>query len=247
MEQTLRLKNLRLLESRKALDSLPKGKLLINTINAHSYNVALKDKDFARALLQGDVLLPDGAGVVLACKWLRSVSKPINRIAGWDLFVHHMAQLKETGGTAFFLGASQETLRLVAEQCAKEYPGVRVATFSPTFKDEFSAEDSQAMVDAINEANPDVVWIGMTAPKQEKWAYAHFHEMKINCHVCCIGAVFGFFSKTRKRAPKIMQRYGLEWLFRLLVEPRRLWKRYLIGNFLFLYNLLTKEWMAKVA
>lgn len=247
MGTAFRLKYLRLLESKEDLDNLPKGKLLINTINAYSYNVALKDPRFAEALTGGDVLLPDGASVVLACRWVKGVSRPKGRIAGWDLFVHHMQRLNLTGGTAFFLGSSEETLRHIVSQAAEVYPRISVATYSPPFKDEFSPEDSAAMVAAVNEAHPDVVWIGMTAPKQERWTYAHFHELEVNCHVGCIGAVFGFFAKTRKRAPRFMQEYSLEWLFRLFCEPRRLWKRYIFGNFLFVYNLLTKEFPAKNA
>lgn len=102
MGTAFRLKYLRLLESKEDLDNLPKGKLLINTINAYSYNVALKDPRFAEALTGGDVLLPDGASVVLACRWVKGVSRPKDRIAGWDLFVHHMQRLNQTGGTAFF-------------------------------------------------------------------------------------------------------------------------------------------------
>ena len=89
----LNLKNIDILESRGALGALPKGKLLINTINAHSYNTALKDKAFAEALTKGDVLIPDGASIVMACKFLKAKSRPTERIAGWDLFVHEMGKL----------------------------------------------------------------------------------------------------------------------------------------------------------
>ena len=89
----LKLKELSLLTSRRELSSLPDGKLLINTINAHSYNTALKDSLFAEALTKGDVLIPDGASVVMACRWLKAKSQPVERIAGWDLFVHEMDRL----------------------------------------------------------------------------------------------------------------------------------------------------------
>ena len=104
-------------------------------------------------------------------------------------------------------------------------------------KPEFSEEDNRAIVEAINKANPDLLWIGMTAPKQEKWAYTHWHELKIHCHCGTIGAVFDFYAGTVKRAPAWWQRHSLEWCYRLLKEPRRMWKRYIIGNLLFMWNI----------
>lgn len=96
-----RLKNLVILEKRENLGILPKRKLLINTINAHSYNTAQKDKLFAEALQRGDVLIPDGASIVKACRWLDARSKPTERIAGWNLFEFEMNKLNSTGGKCF--------------------------------------------------------------------------------------------------------------------------------------------------
>ena len=93
------------------------------------------------------------------------------------------------------------------------------------------------MVEAVNNADPDLLWIGMTAPKQEKWAYCHWKELNIHCHCGTIGAVFDFYAGTAKRAPIWWQNNGLEWLYRLLKEPRRMWRRYIIGNTLFLWNI----------
>ena len=100
---------------------------------------------------------------------------------------------------------------------------------------------NQAMVDAINAANPDLMWIGMTAPKQEKWTFSHWKEMNIHCHVGTVGAVFDFFAGTVKRAPNWMQNSGLEWLFRLIQQPKRMWRRYLIGNVEYIYNIIKHE------
>ena len=100
----------------------------------------------------------------------------------------------------------------------------------------------QGIIEAINRANPDLLWIGMTAPKQEKWTYTHWKELDIHCHVGTIGAVFDFFAGTVERAPLWWQEHGLEWLYRLLKEPKRMWRRYIIGNTLFLKNVV-KEMM----
>ena len=226
--------------SKAELASLPEGKLLINTINAHSFNTAKKDKLFAEALTNGDVLIPDGVSIVKACRRIKAKSQPKERIAGWDLFEFEMSKLEKKGGTVMFMGSSQKVLDLIVKRAAKVYPHLKVVTYSPPYKPEFSDEDNTAIIEAINNANPDLLWIGMTAPKQEKRTYSHGKEMNIHCHVGTIGAVFDFFAGTVERAPIWWQEHGLEWLYRLLKEPKRMWRRYIIGNTLFLWNM-TKE------
>ena len=235
-----RLKTLTILGSKAELASLPDGKLLINTINAHSFNTAKKDRLFAEALTNGDALIPDGVSIVKACKWIKAKSQPKERIAGWDLFEFEMGKLEKTGGTVMFMGSSQKVLDLIVKRATVDYPHLKVVTYSPPYKPEFSDEDNKAIINAINAANTDLLWIGMTAPKQEKWTYSHWKELNIHCHVGTIGAVFDFFAGTVERAPMWWQEHGLEWLYRLLKEPKRMWRRYIIGNALFLWNM-TKE------
>ena len=275
-----RLKNLNILGSKAELAALPEGKLLINTINAHSYNTARKDELFAEALTNGDVLIPDGVSIVKACRWIKAKSLPKERIAGWDLFSFEMENLErkqcgmlnvECGAnnssldnsqsaladnpkfkiqnsefrspqrTVMFMGSSQKVLDLIVKRAAKVYPHLKIVTYSPPYKPEFSEEDNKAIIDAINAVDPDLLWIGMTAPKQEKWTYSHWEELDIHCHVGTIGAVFDFFAGTVERAPMWWQRHGLEWLYRLLKEPKRMWRRYIIGNALFLWNMLKEK------
>ena len=302
-----RLKNLNILGSKAELAALPEGKLLINTINAHSYNTARKDELFAEALTNGDVLIPDGVSIVKACRWIKAKSLPKERIAGWDLFEFEMNKLEECGMknvecgvsgeecgmnnssldnsssasadhscsgkrlyepsaklkilalasvstsraqnskfrerplTVMFMGSSQKVLDRIVKRAAEVYPHLKIVTYSPPYKPEFSEEDNKAIVEAINAADPDLLWIGMTAPKQEKWTYSHWEELDIHCHVGTIGAVFDFFAGTVERAPIWWQRHGLEWLYRLLKEPKRMWRRYIIGNTLFLWNMLKEK------
>ena len=279
----LKLKELKIIESKDELKAILDGKVLINTINAHSYNTAQKDELFAEALKNGDYLIPDGASIVMACRWLNAKSQPKGRIAGWDLFVHEMNRINEecrmkneelkkqcsaTVGKAdeeccdinrcnnnssfnlhssfkkkvMFLGSSEEVLAKIRQEASYIYHNIEVVTYSPPYKAEFSDEDNIAMVEAINNANPDLLWIGMTAPKQEKWVYEHWDELDIHCHVGTIGAVFDFFAGTVRRAPEWWQKHGLEWLYRLLSEPRRMWRRYLIGNVLFLWNIIKEKY-----
>ena len=246
----LKLSELKIVESKAALKDIPEGKVLINTINAHSFNTAQKDELFAVALAKGDYLIPDGASIIKACKWLKANSQPKERIAGWDLFSFEMnalerksAQQKVNGGKrlkVMFMGSSERVLSLIRERAAKDNPSLDVVTYSPPYKPEFSDEDNAAIIKAINDADPDLLWIGMTAPKQEKWTYTHWKELNIHCHVGTIGAVFDFYAGTAQRAPKWWQEHSLEWLYRLIKEPKRMWRRYVIGNPLFLWNI-TKE------
>lgn len=243
-----RLKDLNILGSKVELALLPEGKLLINTINAHSYNTARKDSLFAEALMNGDVLIPDGVSIVKACRWIKAKSQPKERIAGWDLFSFEMDKLERESvkcemlkKTVMFMGSSQKVLDLIVKRAAEVYPHLKVVTYSPPYKSEFSDEDNKAIIEAINAADPDLLWIGMTAPKQEKWTYSHWEELDIHCHVGTIGAVFDFFAGTVERAPMWWQRHGLEWLYRLLKEPKRMWRRYIIGNALFLWNMLKEK------
>ncbi|MDD6536986.1 MAG: WecB/TagA/CpsF family glycosyltransferase [Prevotella sp.] len=239
----MKLKDLDILTSRAELAKLPEGKLLINTINAFSYDNARKDVLFSEALQKGDVLIPDGISIVKACRFLNAKSQPKERIAGWDLFVYEMEKLNRVGGKVMFLGSSDAVLNLIRRRVAEKYPKIEVDTYSPPYKPEFSDEDNEAMISAINHSNPDLLWIGMTAPKQEKWAYTHLDRLDVHCHIGTIGAVFDFFAGTVKRAPERWQRAGLEWLYRLLSEPRRMWRRYFIGNAKFIYYIMVEKIM----
>lgn len=234
------IKTLPLLKSKSDLSSLPEGKLLINTINANSYNMAQKDSEFAEALLNGDVLIPDGEGIVKAVRWLRG--ETIERIAGWDLFQFEMDKLNKKGGKCFFLGSSEKTLSLIKEKTKEIYPNILVETYSPPYRPKPSEEESKTMTNVVNTANPDLLWIGMTAPKQEKWAYKHLNELNINCHIGTIGAVFDFFAGTVQRAPVWWQNHSLEWLYRFIKEPKRMWRRYLIGNIKFIIYIFKEKY-----
>ena len=240
----IKLKELNIVESKKDLQIIPQGKILINTINAHSYNTAKNDELFAEALIKGDYLIPDGASIVKACRWIKAKSRPKERIAGWDLFEFEMRRLNENQNEnenkkrVMFMGSSEKVLELIRKKAAEVYPNIEVVTYSPPYKPEFSDEDNRAIINAINDANPDLLWIGMTAPKQEKWTYSHWNELNIHCHVGTIGAVFDFFAGTYKRAPQWWQDHSLEWLYRLIKEPKRMWKRYVLGNPLFLWNIM---------
>ena len=205
----LRLSDLDILESKDVLKDIPEGKKLINTINAHSFNTAQNDELFAEALKCSDYLIPDGASIVKACRWLGCKSQPKERVAGWDLFEFEMCRLNGKGGRCMFMGSSPKVLGLIVERAREVYPNIEVVTYSPPYKSEFTEEDNKAIIAAIN----------------------------IHCHVGTIGAVFDFFAGTYQRAPRWWQEHSLEWLYRLIKEPKRMWRRYVVGNPLFLLNI----------
>ena len=220
------------------LQEISQSKVLINTLNAYSFNTVENDADFQDALLHSDVLLPDGVSVVWAMHML--TGEKLHKIAGADLFTYEMERINEKGGRCFFLGSSEATLEKIIKRAAKDYPNVQIYTYSPPFKPSFSDEDDESMINAVNAVEPEVLFVGMTAPKQEKWAFHHFKQLRVG-HVCCIGAVFDFYAGTVKRAPDWMIHLGIEWFYRLIKEPRRMWRRYLIGNTIFIGSVLMEK------
>lgn len=213
----------------------PAKKQTINTINPHSYVVAKKDKVFREALQDSDILLPDGIGIVMANRLLNKTH--IKKIAGSDIHMHLLSEINKTGGKCFYLGASEKTLQKINERLKRDFPAIKAAYYSPPFKKDFSDADNEKMITAINNFNPDVLFVGMTAPKQEKWV--HLHKQEINAKIICsIGAVFDFFSGTKKRPGKFWIAIGLEFLPRFLKEPKRLWQRNFVSTPLFIIDVL---------
>lgn len=211
-----------------------KGKIVINTINAHSYIVAKKDGDFKRALIKSTILLPDGEGIVFMIR--RLLKKKIKKIAGADIHDFLLSHANKNNLKCFYLGSSNEVLNILETKISIQYPNITIKTLSPPFKEKFSEKENSEMHSSINYFSPDILFIGMTAPKQEKWIddNKEFINFKF---ATSIGAVFDFIAKTKRRAPNWMIRIKLEWFFRALTSWR-LTKRYLYSNPLFLIEIL---------
>ena len=207
-------------------------------LNPHSYAVSMTDENFSRALQGANWLIPDGVGIVLASRAFRG--KIRRRVAGWDVFEAVMARLDAIGGRVMFLGSTDETLGLIREKVASDYPNVLVVgTFSPPFRPSFGEDDNKAMISAVNKANADVLWVGMTAPKQEKWIFHNRDQLDVAV-AGAIGAVFDFYAGRVKRSSPVFQSIGMEWLPRLVREPRRLWRRNFISAPVFLFHVLRR-------
>lgn len=214
------------------------GKTVINTINQYSFCIAENDPNFKRALQESEVLLPDGEGIVIAERLLSG--KKIKKISGAELHDHFLTTLAKKNGKCFYLGSSPATLDKIRLNLDKQYPQIQAGFYSPPFKTEFSEQDNKDMIAAINAFGPEVLFIGLTAPRQEKWS--HDHKEAINAKVICsIGAVFDFYAGTVKRPGRMMIKLKMEWLGRLINEPKRMWRRYLYFGPIYLYLILKRK------
>jgi N-acetylglucosaminyldiphosphoundecaprenol N-acetyl-beta-D-mannosaminyltransferase len=212
-------------------------------LNPHSYAVASQDIDFASALRNADWLIPDGVGVVWASRFLGGQVR--GRLTGSDIFYGLQQRMNDQEGmSVFFLGSSTQTLREIRIRMSRDYPRIRVAgTYSPPFKSIYSAAELDDMIFAINATRPDVLWVGMTAPKQEKWIFENRGRLDVR-FAAAIGAVFDFYTGNVKRSRPIFQRLGLEWLPRLVQQPRRLWRRMFVSAPIFVWHTVKARWSA---
>lgn len=213
-------------------------KQVINTINQYSFCIAEKDVAFKNALLASDILLPDGIGVVWSSSYINK--NKIQKIAGADLHEFLLEKLNREHGKCFYLGSTDSTLEKIKQRINKEYPNITFSSFSPPYKNEFSVDESLEMVIRVNEFQPDVLFVGMTAPKQEKWVNEYRHSLDANL-ICSVGAVFDFYAGTVKRPNHIWIGLGLEWLGRFISEPKRMWKRYLYYGPVFLMKTVLQK------
>ncbi|MGD8350884.1 MAG: WecB/TagA/CpsF family glycosyltransferase [Gammaproteobacteria bacterium] len=219
-----------------AIDLEGPGKWLA-CINPHSYVVALDRPEFSAALHAADWLIPDGSGVMLASRILGVNIR--QRITGPDVFYGLHDLLQGQGGySVFFLGSSDDTLATIRERMARDWPQIDIAgSYSPPFKASFSPAEIDQMVERVNRANADVLWVGMTAPKQEEWIHQVLPRLNVR-FAGAVGAIFDFYAGKVKRSHPFFGRLGLEWLPRLLREPRRLWRRTLVSAPIFLWHVL---------
>ncbi|MFN8248992.1 MAG: WecB/TagA/CpsF family glycosyltransferase [Ferruginibacter sp.] len=209
------------------------NKLLINTFSPNSYGLALNDKKFETALKHTDVLVLDGVGIAFGSVLLNG--KNIKKISGQDCFDYYMAEANKRNWKVYFLGSTEQTLQKIKDRAKQEFPNVITGSYSPPYRPEFTDEDNTAMVNAINAFKPDVLFVGLTAPKQEKWAYEH--RDKVNARIIStIGNVFDWYAGNSKRPAKIWINLRLEWLVRIFLRPE-IFKRNTGNQMMFLRDL----------
>lgn len=213
-------------------------KTVINTINPHSYIVSKKDKTFSNALLSSDYLLPDGVGIVIAIKILFNIKTA--RLTGAKIHDFLLKKAESESLSIFYLGSSNKTLNLIKSKNSSRYPDLRVSYFSPPFKPAFSENDNNNILKKINSFKPDILFVGMTAPKQEKWTYLNKDKIDSNI-IASIGAVFDFYAETVNRPSPFVQKIGFEWAIRFAKQPKKLFKRNFISTPLFLFDLFLEK------
>ncbi len=206
----------------------------VNTISPNSYGLAAKNPSLEWALGSSDYLVLDGVYFALASLLLRG--KNICRNQGPDVFHHFMERLNQMGGSAFFLGSSQATLYLIKRNAAIRYPHVKVFTYPPPFVAEFSKQDDEKMINAINQVRPDIVFIGMTCPKQEIWAVRNVNRLQTGL-VIGIGNVFDWFAGTQRSIHPVWFTLRLGWLVRIFLRPE-IFRRNIGNQLIFFYHLL---------
>ena len=204
------------------------GSVVFACANPHSLVEAQNDPVFKSALNNANLVVADGVGVTMMAKYARVRVGP--RIAGHNYFAAVLGALEKRGsGRVFFFGSSQRVLDLISEKFKHDFPSLKLCgVLSPPYG-VWSDEENAAMVATINATRPDVLWVGMTAPKQEKWVESNRGQLDVPV-IGSIGAVFDFYAGTYPRAPEWMCKLGMEWLFRLMKEPRRMWRRNFISS-----------------
>lgn len=198
--------------------------------DVHSVTTALRNLAHADAIRSADLVTPDGAPVAWMLR--KKGHRDQERISGPDLMWTCCQKASVLGTEMFLYGGTPATLRRLEQRLRAEFQGIKiVGTFSPPFRQLSEREDAD-IVDMINRSGARIVWVGLGCPKQEAWIHAH--QSRVHAVMIGVGAAFDFHAGVTKRAPLWMQRHGLEWLHRLLQDPHRLAKRYLVGNSIFI-------------
>ena len=208
--------------------------------NAYTVSLAQQDSELASLLKKADLVLADGMSIIWGASYI-GVRLP-QRVAGPDLTEALCAESTKRKFRIFLMGSSSENLVQLTRKLNQRWPGIQiVGTYSPTMCAKLSEEENLHIIHEIASANPDILLVGMSCPKQEKWIAANLSRLPVPVSLG-VGAAFDFLSGSIPRAPLVLQQNGLEWLYRLWREPRRLWKRYLLGNGVFLL-LLFKQYI----
>jgi N-acetylglucosaminyldiphosphoundecaprenol N-acetyl-beta-D-mannosaminyltransferase len=216
----------------------PRAPHAVITANASHLCMMRRDPELWRSCRAGDMVVADGMSVVWA---LRAAGLAVpERVAGVDLMTRLLAAGSEHGLRAYFLGARREVVESLAQRCRGQYPGLVVAGWHDGY---FSADEHAALVEEIREREPHMLFVGMPSPFKETWCQRHRDRLNVPV-IMGVGGSFDVLAGYIRRAPRWVQSLGLEWFWRLAMEPRKLWKRYLTTNSEFLW-LASREILAR--
>lgn len=207
----------------------------VTITGVHGVMESQRDEELRRIHNRAGLVTPDGMPLV----WVSRLTghREVRRVYGPHLMLSLCERSLDKGYRHYLYGGAEGVPERLTERLGERFPGLRiVGSFSPPFR-LMSPEEDAEVVQRINAARPDIVWVGLSTPKQERWMAAHLGRLEAPVMVG-VGAAFDFHAGLKRQAPGWVQQSGLEWMFRLLTEPRRLWKRYLRNNPLFLYSIL---------
>ena len=225
---------------RRLKDRAKRTPLLITGPNAQLVTIAAANARFAEALQTADLCVPDGISVVLGSRLLKGQLP--ERVTGGDLMERLCAESAKHGLSVFFLGGLPGAAVGAAVNLQRRYPGLRVAgTYCPPYGFENDAAESARIRRIVSDATPDLLCVAFGAPKQEIWMHDNCPSLPIGAAIA-VGAALDTQAGLRKRAPRWTHKMGIEWLYRFAREPRRLWRRYLLGNSYFLF-LVVRQWL----
>jgi len=225
-------------------DAIENGlKLRVAVTPVNSILWARKNERLREIYNSADIVTADGVPVVWASKLLKT---PIRgRVTGLDLLPKFAEKASKKGYKFFLMGASEGVAEKLTEVLETRFPGLEIAgTYSPPFAETFTEEENEKMINMINQSGADVLWVSLTSPKQDYWIAEHFEQLDVSV-AAGVGAAFDVVAGNITRAPLWMQKSGLEWLFRLINEPGRLSKRYLIEAPLFIPLILKQAVTSK--
>lgn len=213
-----------------------KQKVVAQFVNADCLNKAYKNDRYRRILQRAQHVFADGSGIKLACKIMHCESS--DNVNGTDLFPALCEKSQAYGTRIFLLGARPNIAKKVKTNMERKYPGVRIVGVHNGY---FDDDQTDQVIEQINQSKADVLLVAMGAPLQEIWIDEH--RKKITVPVCIgVGGLFDFYSGRISRAPKWLRSLGCEWMWRLLQEPGRMWKRYLVGNFVFVFRVVKQAY-----
>ncbi|WP_024787498.1 WecB/TagA/CpsF family glycosyltransferase [Lebetimonas sp. JH369] len=203
--------------------------------NVHMLIEAYLDKKFKEVVDNADIVIPDGMPIAKAIKYIYGIDQ--DRIAGMDLMPDLIRECAKLKKKIFLYGSTREFLEKIEKKAKNKYPNIQIKSYSPPFR-KLNDNEKNNIIKMINDYNPDFVFVALGCPKQEKWMAEHKNKIK-SCMIG-FGGAFEVYAGVKKRAPNWMQKYSLEWLYRLIQDPKRLWKRYIYTNLIFLI-LISKQ------
>jgi exopolysaccharide biosynthesis WecB/TagA/CpsF family protein len=217
------------------IDAAEHGRTMtVAAVAVHAVMTAVQDRQFRCRLNQFDVVAPDGQPVRWALRLLHHVRLP-DRVYGPSLTLHLCQAAERAGMRVYFYGSSPETLKRLRASLGAQFPNLHIVGMEPSVFRQLTEQEQEQMFERIRAAGAQIVFVGLGCPRQEIWAFEA--RTQLDMPIAAVGAAFDFLSGSKPQAPEWMQSRGLEWLFRLVHEPRRLWRRYLLLNPAYLFLL----------